>query len=71
MRPTRFRIELFVADVPTSIRFYRDVLGFELGRRESDYASRADGAWRRGTPAAMAFSSVSVVVNALRLRRFG
>jgi predicted enzyme related to lactoylglutathione lyase len=38
-----FRIELFVADLDTSIRFYEQVLGFELERRETDYASLRRG----------------------------
>ena len=39
-----FRIELFVADLDSSIRFYEDVLGFEVERREPDYASLRRGA---------------------------
>ena len=39
----RLRLELFVADLDASIRFYERVLAFELQRREPDYASlRAD-----------------------------
>jgi lactoylglutathione lyase len=34
-----FRIELFVTDLDASIRFYEDVLGFSLERRDRDYAS--------------------------------
>ena len=39
----RFRIELFVEDLDRSIRFYKRALGFELGRREPDYASLRRG----------------------------
>ena len=35
----RLRLELFVADMESAIRFYREVLGFALLRREPDYAS--------------------------------
>ncbi len=38
-----FRIELFVADLDASIRFYEDVLGFQLERRQTDYASLRRG----------------------------
>ncbi len=38
-----FRIELFVADLDTSIRFYEVALGFGLDRREDDYASLRQG----------------------------
>lgn len=38
-----FRIELFVAELEASIRFYEDVLGFQLERREPDYASLRRG----------------------------
>jgi catechol 2,3-dioxygenase-like lactoylglutathione lyase family enzyme len=38
-----FRIELFVAELDASIRFYEDVLGFQLERRETDYASLRHG----------------------------
>ena len=38
-----FRIELFVADLDTSIRFYEVALGFGLDRREQDYASMRRG----------------------------
>ena len=34
-----FRIELFVADLGGSIRFYEDVLGFTVERRDPGYAS--------------------------------
>ena len=40
-----FRIELLVADLEPSIRFYEEVLGFQLERREPHYASL-----RRGAP---------------------
>jgi lactoylglutathione lyase len=39
----RFRIELFVRDVEASIRFYERALGFQVERRESDYASLRRG----------------------------
>ena len=39
-----FRIELFVADVDASIRFYEAALGFRVERREADYASLRRGA---------------------------
>jgi lactoylglutathione lyase len=38
-----FRIELFVADLDSSIRFYEQVLGFQLEQREPDYASMRRG----------------------------
>lgn len=38
-----FRIELFVADLDRSIRFYELALGFTLERREQDYASMRRG----------------------------
>jgi catechol 2,3-dioxygenase-like lactoylglutathione lyase family enzyme len=34
-----FRLELFVTDLDASIRFYEDVLGFVLDRRDPEYAS--------------------------------
>jgi len=34
----RLRLELFVADLDVSIRFYERALGFRLARREPDYA---------------------------------
>ena len=37
------RLELFVTDMDASIAFYRRVLGFELVRREWDYASVRSG----------------------------
>jgi lactoylglutathione lyase len=37
------RIELFVADLDRSIRFYELALGFTLERREQDYASMRRG----------------------------
>ena len=37
------RLELFVRDIEASIAFYRGVLGFELLRREPDYASLRSG----------------------------
>ena len=37
------RLELFVADMDRAARFYRDVLGFALLRREPDYASLGRG----------------------------
>ena len=42
-RPMNLRLELFVADVERAIRFYREVLGFALLRREPDYASLGQG----------------------------
>lgn len=39
----RFRIELFVADLGSSIRPYETVLGFQLERRDADYASLRRG----------------------------
>jgi catechol 2,3-dioxygenase-like lactoylglutathione lyase family enzyme len=39
-----FRIELFVADLDVSIRFYDAALGFGIERREPDYASLRRGA---------------------------
>jgi catechol 2,3-dioxygenase-like lactoylglutathione lyase family enzyme len=38
-----FGIELFVADVDTSIRFYEDVVDFQLVRRDDGYASLRRG----------------------------
>ena len=38
-----FRIELFVDDVEASIRFYERALGFQLERRDPDYASLRRG----------------------------
>lgn len=38
-----FRIELFVSDVETSVRFYEAALGFRLDRRDEDYASLRRG----------------------------
>ena len=38
------RLELFVSDMDTSVEFYRRVLGFELMRREENYASVRSGA---------------------------
>lgn len=35
----RLRLELFVNDVPKSIAFYRDALGFDTVREEKGYAS--------------------------------
>ncbi|HEV2129137.1 MAG TPA: VOC family protein [Thermomicrobiales bacterium] len=35
----RLRMELFVEDMDRTVDFYRDVLGFELARREEGYAS--------------------------------
>jgi catechol 2,3-dioxygenase-like lactoylglutathione lyase family enzyme len=37
------RLELFVRDMDASIDFYRRALGFELTRREPDYASLRSG----------------------------
>ena len=37
------RIELFVSDIETSIRFYEEALGFLLDRRDDDYASLRRG----------------------------
>jgi lactoylglutathione lyase len=37
------RFELFVVDMETSIAFYRDVLGFEVMRRDPGYASIRSG----------------------------
>jgi len=39
----RFRIELFVEDLDRSIRFYERALGFQLARREPEYASLRRG----------------------------
>jgi catechol 2,3-dioxygenase-like lactoylglutathione lyase family enzyme len=44
----RFRVEVFVADVRRSVRFYEGVLGFELVRSEPDYASLRGGAAELG-----------------------
>lgn len=38
------RLELFVGDMDAAIAFYSEVLGFELDRRESGYASLRRGA---------------------------
>jgi catechol 2,3-dioxygenase-like lactoylglutathione lyase family enzyme len=35
----RLRLELFVNDVPKSVAFYNDVLGFDTVREEKGYAS--------------------------------
>jgi len=37
------RLELFVRDMDVAIAFYRDVLGFELLRRDAGYASMRSG----------------------------
>jgi lactoylglutathione lyase len=37
------RLELFVSDLNTSIRFYEQALGFRLERREASYASLRRG----------------------------
>ena len=39
----RLRMELFVDDLDVSVAFYLDVLGFEVDRRESGYASLRRG----------------------------
>lgn len=36
-------MELFVADVAASVRFYRDVLGFAVEREEGGYAQLRNG----------------------------
>jgi catechol 2,3-dioxygenase-like lactoylglutathione lyase family enzyme len=36
-------MELFVEDMDVSVRFYRDVLGFQVDRRAEDYASLRRG----------------------------
>ena len=43
-RRMRLRMELFVEDLDISVRFYCDVLGFQVDRRADDYVSL-----RRGT----------------------
>ncbi len=45
MRPASMslRLELFVVDMDRAIRFYQEVLGFALLRREPDYASLGHG----------------------------
>lgn len=40
----RLRLELFVADIDASIRFYTEVLGYRVVRHEEDYASLRRGA---------------------------
>jgi lactoylglutathione lyase len=40
----RLRLELFVADMDASIRFYTEVLGYRVVRREDGYASLRRGA---------------------------
>jgi lactoylglutathione lyase len=40
----RLRLELFVADMDASVRFYTDVLGYRVVRREETYASLRRGA---------------------------
>ena len=35
-------IGLFVDDMPTMVRFYRDVLGFEITEDENDYFRKLD-----------------------------
>jgi lactoylglutathione lyase len=40
----RLRLELFVADMDASVRFYTEVLGYRVVRREDDYASLRRGA---------------------------
>jgi lactoylglutathione lyase len=37
------RMELFVSDLLRSVDFYRSVLGFEVERQQTDYASVRDG----------------------------
>jgi catechol 2,3-dioxygenase-like lactoylglutathione lyase family enzyme len=39
----RFRLELFVADLDTSVAFYERALGFRVARRETEYASLLRG----------------------------
>ena len=40
----RLRLELFVADMDASVRFYTDVLGYRVVRRDEGYASLRRGA---------------------------
>ncbi|MBU2669151.1 VOC family protein [Actinoplanes bogorensis] len=40
----RLRMELFVDDTDASVRFYCDVLGFQVDRRAEDYVSLRRGA---------------------------
>lgn len=42
-QPMSLRLELFVTDMDRAIGFYRDVLGFELVRRDAGYASVRQG----------------------------
>ena len=42
-RRMRLRMELFVEDMDVSVRFYRDVLGFQVDRRAEDYVSLRRG----------------------------
>src|SRR5829696_923202 len=39
----RLRLELFVEDIDSSMRFYERALAFRLDRREADYASLERG----------------------------
>jgi catechol 2,3-dioxygenase-like lactoylglutathione lyase family enzyme len=39
----RFRLELFVEDLDTSVAFYERALGFRVARREPEYASLRRG----------------------------
>lgn len=38
------RLELFVADLAASVRFYRDALGFTIEREDGDYVQIRNGA---------------------------
>ncbi len=42
-RRMRLRIELFVEDIDASVRFYGDVLGFQMDRGTQDYVSLRRG----------------------------
>ena len=48
----RFRLELFVADVDASARFYSDALGFRVERDEGDYVHLRRGDAELGLAAA-------------------
>jgi lactoylglutathione lyase len=44
----RVRLELFVQDLDRAIAFYSHILGFEVLRREEDYASLRNGSFILG-----------------------